>query len=130
MEWPTPLCSEAGATTTTSPSFLSCVRRARRPGAYTPSSLVSSIRTFANISCLVLCPNRFQAFSVARYGDNVVQSDGLRRGHTEGGEARPRAGLVAMIHDRPAGRFPLPAWPGKSARAARDGAFEKPLEPR
>src|SRR5713226_4164917 len=113
MEWPTPLCSEAGATTTTSPSFISSIRKARKPGAYTPSSLVSSIRTFANISCLVLRPNRFQAFSVARYGDNVERSDGLRRGHTEGGEGRPHAGLIVKTHDRPADRFPPLASPAK-----------------
>src|SRR5271166_1420199 len=39
----TPLCSRAGATTVTSPRHISSLRRARSPGANTPSSLVRSI---------------------------------------------------------------------------------------
>src|SRR5271157_396853 len=39
----TPLCSKAGATTVTSPRHVSSLRRARRPGANTPSSLVRRI---------------------------------------------------------------------------------------
>jgi hypothetical protein len=45
IECPTPLCSTAGAITVTSPSRISSLRRARSPGANTPSSLVSKIRT-------------------------------------------------------------------------------------
>ena len=43
IECATPLCSIAGATTVTSPSRNSSLRRARSPGANTPSSLVSRI---------------------------------------------------------------------------------------
>src|SRR5579883_1530305 len=45
MECPTALCSVAGATTVTSPSFCNSFRKARKPGAKMPSSLVSRIRT-------------------------------------------------------------------------------------
>ena len=45
IECPTPLCSTAGAITVTSPSRISSLRKARSPGANTPSSLVSRICT-------------------------------------------------------------------------------------
>jgi hypothetical protein len=40
IEWPTPLCSTAGATTTTSPIWRSSRSSAAMPGAKMPSSLV------------------------------------------------------------------------------------------
>ena len=45
IECPTPLCSTAGAMTVTSPSRINSLRKARSPGAKTPSSLVSKICT-------------------------------------------------------------------------------------
>ena len=42
---PSTLCSMAGAITVTSPSRCNSLRKARRPGAKTPSSLVSKICT-------------------------------------------------------------------------------------
>ena len=43
IECATPLCSIAGATTVTSPSRISSLRNARKPGANTPSSFVKRI---------------------------------------------------------------------------------------
>src|SRR5688500_3337866 len=56
MECPTALCSVAGATTTTSPSFISSVRSARSPGASTPSSLGSRMRTARSLPLQLLPP--------------------------------------------------------------------------
>src|SRR5438270_612500 len=124
MLWLDALCSRSGAQTVTSPSGASASASARSPGASTPSSLLTRIRT----PCAVPAQRRHRNRTSGREGP-------LRPSR-----GRPQIGAVAESAEAPAAPLPLPraperivelgspvfgAWAGSVPDARFDGLNEE-----